>query len=365
MKFEDLVPMGRRSLILTTNLVVVALIAVLAGLRYVVMGLDYYPLAATFVVSGGLANAVYILRNGSLDAAAWVLIGLLLGGLFYGGLNTGGFSGPVVMLAPLIPIYSMLLINNRIAWVSLLLVCLVLGALFLMDYNGYTPQNPNTQAQILVGRFITLFSLCLASTLVVWSFARISRGLLVEIERQSVTDYLTGIFNRRGIEAILLSEVGRARRTDSWLSVIITDVDHFKQYNDLNGHQAGDLCLIKVAQIIEASSVRTADVAGRFGGEEFIVILPGTDRDGATKVAENIRTRVLTENIPYGPGNPAPVSLTFGVISARGHAIDSVEQLIRHADAALYRGKDQGRNRAVSVVLGTPDKQTVPRHAAL
>lgn len=349
--FGDLVPMGRRVLIQITNVVIVVLIAVLALLRWAVMGFAEFPVPALLVVIGGILNGVYISRNGSLEVAAWVLVALLLGGLFYGGLKTGGFSGPVVLLAPLIPIYTMLLINSSKAWIALGLVMLALAALLLLDVGGYIPQNPNDPGMILTGRFITLVSLCIASTLVVWSFARISRGLLEKIERQSVTDYLTGIFNRRGIEAILLSEVGRARRTDDWLSVIITDVDRFKLYNDTNGHQLGDRCLIKVAGIINACSERTADVVGRFGGEEFIVILPGTDPAGACKVAEDIRQMLLAEGIPYGPDNAEPVTLTLGVVSARGRAIESVDQLVRQADAALYRGKHQGRNCVINVVL--------------
>ena len=348
---DDLAPMGRRVLIQTSNTVIILLVAVLSLLRWGVLGFEAFPYSALLVVIGGVLNGINIHRNGSLDLAAWTLVALLLIGLFFGGLNTGGFSGPVVLLAPVIPIYTMLLVDSAKAWIALVLVALVLTALMYLDYNGFTPQNPNSPGMVLTGRFITLVSLCLASTLVVWRFAQVSRGLLEKIERQSVTDYLTGIFNRRGIEAILLSEVGRARRTDDWLSVIITDVDRFKLYNDTNGHQLGDRCLVSVAQIIDDCSGRTADVVGRFGGEEFIVILPGTDPVGAVKVAEDIRHKLIAENIPYGPDNPEPVTLTLGVVSARGHAIESVEQLVRQADAALYRGKHQGRNRVVSVVL--------------
>src|SRR5690606_38200976 len=150
-----------------------------------------------------------------------------------------------------------------------------------------------------------------------------------KIERQSVTDFLTGVFNRRGIEAILLSEAGRARRTGSWLSVLMADVDHFKRYNDTQGHQSGDECLVRVAQIIGSCSGRTADVVGRFGGEEFVVILPDTDPAGACKVAEDIRRVVLAQDLRYEPGGKETLSLTLGVVSALGPAIDDVSQLIR------------------------------------
>jgi len=154
----------------------------------------------------------------------------------------------------------------------------------------------------------------------------------------------------------LAREISRARRTNAWLSFIITDVDWFKEFNDANGHQAGDQCLIKVAQLIGSCCGRTTDVLGRFGGEEFVIILPETDYAGACKVAEKIRCEMLDQNIPYGKDNAQPVSLTLGLVSARGGMIDSMEQLIRQADDALYRGKHQGRNCVVSVMLDDGDE---------
>jgi diguanylate cyclase (GGDEF)-like protein len=94
---------------------------------------------------------------------------------------------------------------------------------------------------------------------------------------------------------------------------------------------------------------------GRFGGEEFVLILPDTNIDKARRVAENIRKTILDQNIPYGPENTQPVTLTLGIVSAHGHTIDGVEKLIRDADAALYEGKAKGRNCLVSKVLGQPE----------
>ena len=352
---STLAPLNRRDLIQATNLVVTALVAILGTVKFIVMGIAHIPVPALLVVAGGVANALYLRHNGSTAIAAWFLVGLLLFGLFYGGYNTGGYGGPVVLFAPLIPIFTMLLINTRAAWTCLALVGLILAGLFFLDVNGLVPPNPNGANRILTGRFITLLTLCLVATWVVWGFSRVSRGLLKKIERQSNTDYLTGILNRRAFETTLAHEVNRARRTDAWLSLIITDVDSFKLYNDTNGHQAGDLCLIKVAQVISSCTERATDLAGRFGGEEFVVILPDTRIEGALKVAERIRAEMLQQNIPYGPDNQHPVSLTSGVVSARGNMIQSMEQLIRQADDALYQGKNQGRNCVVSVVLDEAD----------
>lgn len=343
---------GRRVLVQATNTTMVVGVAVLSMLRWSVLGFGDFPLPALGVVIGGLLNALHLRRKGSLDVAAWTLIILLTGALFFAGLNTGGFSGPVVLLAPVIPVFSMLLVPTGRAWIALVLVSLVLASILYFDYYGYVPQNPNGPGIAAIGRFVALLSVCLLCTLIVRRFALLSQALFSKIERQSVTDFLTGVFNRRGIEAILLSEAGRARRTGSWLSVLMADVDHFKRYNDTQGHQSGDECLVRVAQIIGSCSGRTADVVGRFGGEEFVVILPDTDPAGACKVAEDIRRVVLAQDLRYEPGGKETLSLTLGVVSALGPAIDDVSQLIREADEALYRGKRDGRNRVVSVVLG-------------
>lgn len=355
-----MMPLDRRSLLQAINLMVVILLGTLMVIKLLIVGLEQPPVAGLVVVPGCLANAWYLHRNGSVDVAARVFIGLLLFGLAVGGANTGGFVGPVVILSPIIPIFAMLLLNGRAAALSLFLVGLILSGLFVFDVNGVLPQNLNSTADMLFGRLVTIFALALVSTWVVWHFARVTGKLLGKIEQQSHTDYLTGIFNRRGIEMMLQREVGRARRNNSWLSLIMIDVDSFKLYNDTNGHQAGDSCLVNVARVISACIGRKADVVGRFGGEEFLVILPDTSNEGALKVAEKIRRHMLDQKVLYGSGNANPVSLTLGVISARGSGIADTDHLVRQADDALYQGKQKGRNCVVSLVLEGGDESPLP-----
>jgi len=350
-EFESLVPLGRRGLIQATNLVVTVLIAVLAITKLVVMGLEHPPIPALFVVVAGLANAVYLRRGGSMDVVAWILVGFSLMGIAAGSFNTGGFAGSILLLAPLIPVLTMLLIDSRAAWIALVLVCLILAGLFALGLNGFVPENPNGPDRVRLGRYIVLTCLCVISTWVVWSFSAMTRSLLIKLDKQSNTDYLTGVLNRRAIESALSQEVGRARRTDTYLSFIMADVDFFKLYNDSNGHQAGDRCLIDIAKLICSCCERSTDFVGRFGGEEFVIILPDTDSEGAQRVAGNIRTTIVQRSIPYGPNNSDPVTLTLGVVSARGPLIEDIDQVIRQADSALYRGKNSGRNCAVAVVI--------------
>lgn len=354
-ELDALVPLGRRSLVQATNLIITILVASLMAMKMIFLGYDSPPLPALFVVITGLTNAIYIRRNGSIDIAAWILVIMSLLGLAFSSVYTGGFGAPVILLAPIVPIMTVLLVNTRAACISLGLTCLILAGVFVLSVYGYVPENPKDPNLVLFGDYIVLTYLCLISTWVVSRYASISRTLLVKLEKQSNIDYLTNILNRRAIEARLLLEVGRAKRSGTWLSFIMADVDYFKLYNDSNGHQAGDNCLKDIARLIDDCCERPMDVVGRFGGEEFVLILPDTDIDGARRVAENIRKKITDLNIPYGSQKPEPVTLTLGIVSAHGNTIDSIEKLIRDADAALYKGKDKGRNCVISKVFGEPE----------
>jgi diguanylate cyclase (GGDEF)-like protein len=160
------------------------------------------------------------------------------------------------------------------------------------------------------------------------------------IRRQAVTDELTDLANRRRFMEVLQQEVARAARFGSSLALVLFDLDHFKQINDRCGHQAGDVVLSSAAAVMRAR-VRETDLPARVGGEEFAVILSGTDLEGACAVAEKLR-HDLSEQVRV----PIPdwtVTASFGV--AVLHEGESAEFLVGAADRALYRAKDEGRNR--------------------
>lgn len=171
-----------------------------------------------------------------------------------------------------------------------------------------------------------------------------------ELERLSFYDQLTGLANRRSFDCALGKQFGLARRNKSPLSLIICDIDFFKVYNDNYGHQQGDNCLTKVAQLIDEQARRPTDLACRYGGEEFTVILPDTGLQGARLIAENIRQGVLDSNIPH-PGSKvaSSVSLSVGVATYAGQ-FKTAPEVTKAADDALYIAKQQGRNR-VEVAL--------------
>lgn len=156
---------------------------------------------------------------------------------------------------------------------------------------------------------------------------------------ESRTDALTGAINRRGIDERLADEFARARRFDHSLTLLLIDLDDFKSINDRHGHAAGDDALRVTARLIQ-QSIRTIDTAGRFGGEEFLVILPETTTDGAEVVAERIRTSIEHSG-------PATVSIGMASLDATVHASP---ELIARADAALYHAKRTGKNRIALAV---------------
>ncbi len=173
------------------------------------------------------------------------------------------------------------------------------------------------------------------------------------LEELSLQDELTGIFNRRRLQQAFDDEWSRARRHRLPLAFVLLDLDHFKRLNDSRGHREGDLALKAVAAHLAEHARRTGDLAARFGGEEFALLLPGTDLEGALRVAEQLRASIeeLALHHPEAPGGRLTASL--GVAALVPGPDDRPESLIEAADAALYRAKTEGRNR-VSVATSMP-----------
>jgi diguanylate cyclase (GGDEF)-like protein/hemerythrin-like metal-binding protein len=161
----------------------------------------------------------------------------------------------------------------------------------------------------------------------------------------SATDGLTGLANRRRLDEVLADECARAQRASQMLALIMLDVDHFKMYNDHYGHQAGDECLRMVANAMRTSARRPSDLAARYGGEEFVVIAPDNDGDSAFKLAEGIRRSVEALAIPHAQSPMGLVTVSLGVAVLMPDAGWKPEDLLRLADDALYRAKNDGRNR--------------------
>ena len=161
-----------------------------------------------------------------------------------------------------------------------------------------------------------------------------------ELERLSVTDPLTGLYNRLRMMEVLDNEVRRSRRLRHPFAVLMADLDLFKKYNDAHGHQAGDAVLKRIGAIMREAS-RDVDFVARYGGEEFLLMMPETEIDAATKLAERIRRKIADEKLPAGK-----ITLSLGVAAFPLHG-DGPDPLIAAADAALYEAKRAGGNRVV------------------
>ena len=176
-----------------------------------------------------------------------------------------------------------------------------------------------------------------------------------EAERLAVVDALTDLYNRRYLADALRRECGRVGRYGGTLSCLMIDIDGFKQYNDVHGHLRGDAILRQVAAQI-AGSIRDCDIAARFGGDEFCIVLTETDHEGALQLAKRLRVSIVEDCLSVG-GSAAPVTASIGVFTTTGEAAPDPESLIEGADRELRRAKVAGRNQVhgtMSASAATP-----------
>jgi diguanylate cyclase (GGDEF)-like protein len=177
------------------------------------------------------------------------------------------------------------------------------------------------------------------------------RRAQLALEQIATHDSLTGLANRRLFERSLEIEFARGARQVSPVSLIMLDIDFFKRYNDAYGHVAGDHCLMQVAQVVKTCCQRKADLAVRYGGEEFAVLLPDTDINGALAIAGQIRRSVIDKHIIHSGSPTGYLTVSLGCYAFIPSGNDSLETFIHRADAALYQAKNAGRNRAAVLSL--------------
>jgi diguanylate cyclase (GGDEF)-like protein len=181
--------------------------------------------------------------------------------------------------------------------------------------------------------------------------ARVMEAALADnarLEELATTDPLTRVLNRRALLDRLAGEMERALRYAGTMAVLLLDLDYFKQVNDTYGHLAGDAVLRDLAVVLQ-SVARSSDVVGRFGGEEFFVVLPETDLVGAHAFAERLRERLAAHPFrPWHDERTLQLTASVGVAAFPGSVVETMDELIGRADAALYRAKAEGRNRVGS-----------------
>jgi diguanylate cyclase (GGDEF)-like protein len=218
-----------------------------------------------------------------------------------------------------------------------------------------------SEEAILADWYAKAFQSCLIVALVVtgiclfgWVFVRQVRNserIEVDLRKAQETlrliathDSLTGLANRRLFERALDIEFGRGARQRTPLSLILLDIDYFKRYNDTYGHVAGDHCLAEVAKVLKGCCHRKADLAVRYGGEEFAVLLPDTDLQGAMTLAGQIRQSLIDKHITHSGSPTGYLTVSLGCHAFVPSSLDSIEVFIQRADAALYQAKHSGRN---------------------
>ena len=227
-----------------------------------------------------------------------------------------------------------------------LTMSLAMAALGLRAVHAWrTPGDYVDLMQASLGQGLTfLFAfMCLLGAgfgFVLAVFERVAR----QMEDVATHDGLTGCWNRATTDALLEHELQRARRTGTSMAFVLMDLDHFKQVNDQHGHRSGDAVLRHFADTVRGR-LRASDVFGRTGGEEFGLVLPGTDRAGARWLVEAIRREIEALTVPGGDGQPLRVTVSAGIALADVNAALSGDRLYGQADQALYEAKRNGRNR--------------------
>jgi len=209
-------------------------------------------------------------------------------------------------------------------------------------------------------RCLALVSSTTVLSVLLWEINRLYRNLHAAHEKlteYSIRDGLTGAYNRGYFEQQFDIEMQRARRWGRPLSVLMSDVDWFKSFNDTFGHQAGDSCLIAIARALDVQAKQAGGFVARYGGEEFVIVLPNADRDTATAVSERLRSTVAALRIAAPPNLPADrdagvVTMSIGAATLEA-PLEDYRTLLSAADQALYLAKHSGRNRVCFSVLGS------------
>lgn len=265
-------------------------------------------------------------------------------------IGTLTFCTGVVLLGA--PVFGFILLNRRVVWGATIISTFALLGLTYATAFGWLPYAPvvvppsdSTTNLIWVS---IIFFFTAPHFIVIIMFAdqivHYWRNREDTIRTLSRTDMLTGLLNRRSIMEILDMEVARTMRHGPPLTIVILDLDHFKRINDTWGHPTGDLVLKEAGRVLTAS-IRKCDMVGRYGGEEFMIMLPDTTQAGAAIMMERCRATLAETTIVADNGETIRISGSFGLANNEKQLSLSSEAMIKLADEALYRAKAEGRNR--------------------
>ncbi len=230
-----------------------------------------------------------------------------------------------------------LLIVAMLSAAYIVSLCIHLFGFYLANVN-HPAQNTLWQSSALIVNIVLGFAQTIMLIVIT------SHRLQMDLHQQATHDPLTNVFNRRALSTLAERDIARSNRRGTLISVLMIDADHFKKINDRFGHAVGDAVLVAIARKIQAG-LRTEDILARFGGEEFLVMLPDTSLKHACEVADRIRVAISQIALPVLPGGHR-FTVSIGVAERRG-VQQSFEELIEMADQALYQAKKSGRNKVI------------------
>ena len=269
------------------------------------------------------------------------------------------FSNSLVLVGTIILIGSLATVrkitqrlplgSSRTSWNAMA----ALISLFVIGYLGYMIVfwNKHTSLLDLLVPAVFFFGACfvwLSSVLALQTAMDVMR--ITALEHETLTDPLTGVYNRRFMEQRLREEVSKARRYHFKLAVLLLDLDHFKRVNDELGHQAGDQVLIEIGNLVNRE-LRDSDILARYGGEEFLVIAPNTEPSASTSLAERLRKRIESHTFltDFNKARKLEKQITVSIgVANFGDSSSDEKSLIQVADQNLYRAKNGGRNQVVA-----------------
>jgi diguanylate cyclase (GGDEF)-like protein len=290
------------------------------------------------------------LSGNLLCLIAWITFTLLA-------IFSEGTRSPITPWYACLPVFALMLSGTRAGgfWAAASAIA-VTGLVAARHFHGLPPSELTPFADEILSYTSFLAFLSVVSV-IIWisrDFEYRAQQSLLEANQclalEATTDPVTGISNRRYFDQLSEQEWKRHERTQLPLSIVIFDVDYFKQYNDAIGHAAGDRCLYAIAQAVHDQLHRAGDFVARFGGEEFAAVLPNTGDRDAARIAEVIRNCVKDLQIPHPDSTLSPyVTVSVGSGTIVPTQTDSRREFIREVDRALYRAKACGRDRSVHV----------------
>lgn len=298
-----------------------------------------YPLAVIEILIGGFSVWLFYWIERSPNAQRWLMLYLLL---FFStmmiAISTPEGTSTIFVWVFLIPLISHLLLGR---WRGLAVSLVFLAIAAVIYFRSLETAGA-------LGDLISIANVVLCAAVILalsFAYETAREDTEAQLQRLATTDALTGLPNRAAMEPALRRKRAEALREGSRFAVLSMDLDHFKTINDQNGHEAGDRALVTFAELLR-QRVRGSDLACRWGGEEFQVLLSGTGRDGAVRIAEDVR-RALEARNREADAPPFPMTVSVGVAVYPEDA-DTISDLLIIADRRLYRAKADGRNRVVA-----------------